>query len=1733
MAELDGNERKKLYSKLYNDPDTKAETAKYSFKEWEKSFLDDAGKRSKIGLLAVGKNWVSDYSEFRNKYAPELNPPAEPPATPVAKPAVAPIAEKEKSFETGGKNYAFVGQPQTGEMDVMVVDGKSIGVPQGMTMVPEGEEIPEMEYEGKMLPEVTAYGNLPKPGTQLYEEIMRTNPPVGSDEYNLKIAVQNQLPPVELGAGGYGGVLQAPFETKAQIEQEAQSPAFRRQKLAEEMFSGNVPAVTQEDVRKAQEGFRKATKEQQQAALIGSSGAELKKATESEKQSFGERSAAETEAMWEQAKNAGINIFAGLATVMQTAALNETPMDDYEREYYVGKAWEQMYETSDKANKDLQNELYRLNVSNDVLNELEKGNYSKIPEATLQTIANVGVSAIASLFTAGGSMYFQSLPDVYREGVDAIAKEQGITPEEVIRNGDDAKIVAQTAAGIIAALERAGAGRLSKSIANKGGYKAVRDYLIRKGFGKTIGRAAGLGYTSAGEGFTEYVQQGTQQLSRIASASKDTKRFLEKLPKEFFSRAAAKERLSAGVGGLVGGGGMVSIGRGVGAAFQKGPDITQFSPEVQGNEIIQEAARGYQDNIAKAEEQGRKPDAFNKRELNKLATDPEAWVKGEIKYLTQTIQDNKKNNIDSKVEETKLSRANALLAQIKAEKKVMEQAALAPAQEAAPVAPEAEVAPAETVTAPEVVAPEATPESTETAPVTEEVPVAEETIPVAPETEEDYSFLEETELTPEEEAALLAQEETTPVAPAEEEVVTEQAPAEPISPATEEEKQKSLEDEIESIKAQINSLRSEDGSVPSGGRAEFDRLLNLLTQATANAKRGNSTSVTPIRVMPEDIATQAPAFITDANEKAEAADLIEQAIQSSKTWEEAMRKIRKLGYVFNANDNMLLANYLKDRFNPDAPRIGNNKDSFQAWVNGKTDADLAAPEVVAAAPVEEAAPEAPAAPMKEVGVGGIIYGHEDIVGNKGLGDVRNQLPEENSGVIIANGKDGNQYAVAFSRKGGDRQNIFEQTPAARPGHIYTSVKIDDPSNAQEVEQAKKQAEAALAEILPTVKGGNISASAVQQAITDFQTKKPAEPVTETPKAGSVGVEDKKAEIVKLNDEIDSFDNEYNSLVDIVNKEGRRLNTPKSKNEIKLNELQDKINILRDKRDKIEQSLKETPQAEASAAPAPKGKKKEALVQKPKREDFPESQSNTRTPVTQRLLDYFADVFSIPKFTDDLSKGTYTKWLQNANNTGYGVALKLNAPRQAFDVIAQAEKERSEAAAPAPKAETKQEAPKTEAKPVSTTPQEGATVEIPAQRAEFGTRKMVFKDGEWKQNVGGDILKVGPAVQQQAQEAFAGKEETKPVETKEGGAKESLGKRLKGDALLNAEDTLAELADNGATINPDGTVVVYHRTTKDKADAIVKNNEMFGLEDGVFFSTSEKGQAEGYGDVVVKMNVPIEQIQIDDTFGNEAHVKIPTKKANQKISVSKFAPQIAKAETKTEAAPKEEGKKPAPKEEWIGKTKEQYISDRTSEILAASENYQKKIVSKDKADQKTAAYLRDEAGKKAEQEYDKLFSEALKNKTLPNEYKPNYLLTSTEKVDKDKKRYTEAGYPQNHNEKLSREEHKEEVQSAVDNGLYAKAIEDGVLSYDEAAKIIESAGIKVPQSLISTPSSTTSLASQVEDMRSLPPAKRKAAQQALEERYGKEDVAKMIEITANFTKIIDDLEKRGVVKIDCP
>ena len=156
----------------------------------------------------------------------------------------------------------------------------------------------------------------------------------------------------------------------------------------------------------------------------------------------------------------------------------------------------------------------------------------------------------------------------------------------------------------------------------------------------------------------------------------------------------------------------------------------------------------------------------------------------------------------------------------------------------------------------------------------------------------------------------------------------------------------------------------------------------------------------------------------------------------------------------------------------------------------------------------------------------------------------------------------------------------------------------------------------------------------------------------------------------------------------------------------------------------------------------------------------------------------------------------------------------------------------------------------------------------------------------------DVARGIPAVSDRGVEIEPVMEEEAPLsESRREEANKALEKRLKGDSLLEAKDTLDELLDNNAEINSDGTVVVYHRSTEETTRKIVSSNEMFGLEDGVFFSTLRNGQAESYGDSVVKMSLPIEMIEIDDVFGDEAHVRIPTKKPNQKISIKKFNPVI--------------------------------------------------------------------------------------------------------------------------------------------------------------------------------------------------------------------------------------------------
>lgn len=104
---------------------------------------------------------------------------------------------------------------------------------------------------------------------------------------------------------------------------------------------------------------------------------------------------------------------------------------------------------------------------------------------------------------------------------------------------------------------------------------------------------------------------------------------------------------------------------------------------------------------------------------------------------------------------------------------------------------------------------------------------------------------------------------------------------------------------------------------------------------------------------------------------------------------------------------------------------------------------------------------------------------------------------------------------------------------------------------------------------------------------------------------------------------------------------------------------------------------------------------------------------------------------------------------------------------------------------------------------------------------------------------------------------------------------------------DAADLIEELLDNGAEVTPDGRVQLYHRTSKPAADAIRASKKMKGAEDGLFFSTKSDGETTGFGEELLTLSIPADQLMLDDAFGDEAHVRVPTEKRGQMVDVSKW------------------------------------------------------------------------------------------------------------------------------------------------------------------------------------------------------------------------------------------------------
>ena len=120
------------------------------------------------------------------------------------------------------------------------------------------------------------------------------------------------------------------------------------------------------------------------------------------------------------------------------------------------------------------------------------------------------------------------------------------------------------------------------------------------------------------------------------------------------------------------------------------------------------------------------------------------------------------------------------------------------------------------------------------------------------------------------------------------------------------------------------------------------------------------------------------------------------------------------------------------------------------------------------------------------------------------------------------------------------------------------------------------------------------------------------------------------------------------------------------------------------------------------------------------------------------------------------------------------------------------------------------------------------------------------------------------------------------------SKADLTDRVKGDDYLNALDTIEILKNVNAEIDEKGYVTLHHRTNPENAKKILESKKMLGKEDGIFFSTNKNGlNNSGYGESIVTIKAPVEMLEIDDIFDDEASIRIPLTNRNRVLDVSNF------------------------------------------------------------------------------------------------------------------------------------------------------------------------------------------------------------------------------------------------------
>jgi len=1037
-------------------------------------------------------------------------------------------------------------------------------------------------------------------------------PLVGSPEYDVKLQKQYGGIAPTLGAT-FGGV-PASFETKAQKKQEQISPAFKAQQLAFE----DVPIA--EEQRKAQRQFAKATKQEKEAALRGGTGFEIQQKRANEQREatqklkdFGSSLGVTFDNMINKVKAAEA-MFGAKQRALLTFGEKGKKAEEQEK-----KVKQQVLGYLDQVDQDFAAKQAEYNIEGNIYDVISKGQLDRLPEAFAYNLAQIGINALGAGTTGGYSTFAQVVPDMYKAGVEEIARKTNTTPEEVIASGKDKEVIAYTAGAISGGIDYFSSGLLGQAMRSKGAYKYLRDLALNK-IGKTkwkqaAASAAALGGVANIEGLTEGAEGLIEVAAPQVASAKSFKEARENIYGELQKPSTQRRLASDIVGGAAGGGGLVAGGRGLERLAQgdftygdvrkttqrADMDIVQTDNKIQErNKIAQAMEEAVKGN---PEAEGQIRAQYQKRVNEAAPTDEE--VLNAYEGLAALPETEEKNTIRENLEAYMAEKG------IQPEAAGMEaglgEGLRVPSPEEAPIIRTVNPQFPPPQATPEPVAPEVTPEPISPA----EEPSLEESllgiVPQEPVTEE-APVEEATPITPAEEVVAAAPEQ---VVPAEE--VTPESKKEEI-----EKKGKDLEKRYNALqkrhKKELADLNKKEGKNYADG---FD-ILNINEDSQDKSPRSKEAVV-----------------LAERHEKE-----FQELLQEQRSLQEMAEEVSYSNYDFSGKKSTLQK----------------LKDAIGAVYRKDKDA------------LEE----------------GFMNSYEAL-------DRANQVGGSN---YVAHGMGKASISQAYN----SLVELFTKgiNPQRGGGKLYVAPLSGGISTGQTA-------------------SGN---AYMDGPFTLIANREHQGDITDISQVGGIIVNDG----IATNEVISSLRDLFPNLV------------------IESTSNTDKL--VEQLNQKSEQQAAPVAQVEevVAAAPVPKGRKKATPVT-PTAPKVEKPQPKKEEPKKEEV--FTIDTNGNIVKAEVLTKGETTSSVFINGKQGF------RANRELFG--------------------TKEEAQKyieaTEEKPTTGTPQEGDAVEIAPQREGGSPRKMVFKDGEWKQNVGGEIVKVGPSVQGQAQEVFAGKTETKAEGTK--------------------------------------------------------------------------------------------------------------------------------------------------------------------------------------------------------------------------------------------------------------------------------------------------------------------------------------------------------------------------------